>query len=443
MNTLNSGNYLISDEVLLENILTKTVQEAPPAAYLVGIRRSGMTATESEEHLDELKALTDTFGAPVVGREVAILRIPTASYLLNTGKVKEIAVAARALGAKVLVVDDDLTPSQQRNWETLTELAVIDRCEVILGIFADRAHTREAQLQVDLARAQYSLPRLKRQWTHLERQRGGGGFRGGAGELQLEVDRRLLRNKIEKLKKDLAFVRKIRATQRGQRLLVPVPSIALVGYTNAGKSTLLNAMTGAQVLVADKLFATLDPTTRSVVLPNRQKAVITDTVGFVRKLPTMLVDAFKATLEEAELASVLVHVVDASHPHVMDQIKATESILEDLKIIDKPTVLVLNKVDKVSDKSIIPLLGEGYDNVVATGAKTGVGLEKLALLLGELCDQTAVWRKFCLPPNRYDLIGLLKEYSQIESEDYDDNANYCVVARIPERLYYKFSKFEI
>lgn len=237
MNTLNSGNYLISDEVLLENILTKTVQEAPPAAYLVGIRRSGMTATESEEHLDELKALTDTFGAPVVGREVAILRIPTASYLLNTGKVKEIAVAARALGAKVLVVDDDLTPSQQRNWETLTELAVIDRCEIILGIFADRAHTREAQLQVDLARAQYSLPRLKRQWTHLERQRGGGGFRGGAGELQLEVDRRLLRNKIEKLKKDLAFVRKIRATQRGQRLLVPVPSIALVGYTNAGKST--------------------------------------------------------------------------------------------------------------------------------------------------------------------------------------------------------------
>lgn len=425
----------------MEHILTKAVEEAPPPAYLVGIRREGMTLAQTEEHLDELEALTETFGAPVVGREVATLRLPTASHLLNPGKVADIKTCATAVEAQVIVVDDDLTPSQQRNWEKLTGLAVIDRCEVILGIFADRARTREARLQVDLARAEYSLPRLTRQWSHLERQRGGGGFRGGAGELQLEVDRRLVRTQIERLKRELKHVRQVRSTQRERRLLVPVPGAALVGYTNAGKSTLLNALTGAGVLVEDKLFATLDPTTRRFSLPDRQDVVLTDTVGFIRKLPTMLVDAFKSTLEEAQLSNMLIHVVDASHPGALEQRKATEAILRDLEIADKPTILVLNKADKVEDEAVLPLLAEGYENVAITSAIDGRGTAHLASLMSKLCGDMVVSRRVCIPPNRHDLIALLSRTARVDHEEYDDSANYCAEVGMARRLEYKFSDY--
>ncbi len=427
----------------LVHLLTKTVLEAPPPSYLIGIRRFGATPLDVEEQLDELAALADTFGAPVVGREVAVLKAPTASHLLNQGKVNSIKTAALANNAKVIIVDDELTPSQQRNWEETTGLAVIDRCEVILGIFADRARTKEATLQVALARAQYSLPRLKRQWTHLERQRGGGSFRGGAGELQLEVDRRLLRVQIERLKRELKHVTTVRETQRERRLLVPVPSIALVGYTNAGKSTLFNALTDSQVYAQDKLFATLDPTTHSFFLENKQKAVLTDTVGFINKLPTMLIEAFKSTLEEAKLASLLLHVVDASHKNAIEQRRASEKILEDLKIKNKKTILVLNKVDKVRDTAIIPLLAEGYENVVVTSAKTRTGLDVLQHMIMKMCGEIYSIRRYRIPPDRHEMIALVNKFGLIEEEEYDDDAYYVVKAGVPQRFEYKLTPFLI
>jgi GTP-binding protein HflX len=333
---------------LYSMIETQSTANKPLRAYLVGVRKPGEDQATAEDHLRELTQLSDTFGVEVLTREVVPLRQMNAAYYLGEGKAQEIKAAAVALDADVIIFDDDLSPSQQRNWEKLTKKAVIDRREVILGIFADRAQTREARLQVELARAEYSLPRLTRAWTHLERQRGGTGGRGGAGESQLEVDRRLLRLRIDKLKRDLKHVRQVRATQRQTRLTIPIPTAALVGYTNAGKSSLLNALTGAGVYVADQLFATLDPTTRRITLPNNQPLLVTDTVGFVRKLPHSLVEAFKATLEEATLANVLLHVVDCSHPGALEQKHATEEVLKELGALDRPTILVLNKVDRLA-----------------------------------------------------------------------------------------------
>jgi GTP-binding protein HflX len=344
-------------------IETQSTAHKPLRAYLVGVRKQGEAQSTAEDHLRELNQLADTFGVEVLTREVVPLRQMNAAYYLGEGKAQEIKAAATALDADVIIFDDDLTPSQQRNWEKLTNRAVIDRREVILGIFADRAQTKEARLQVELARAEYSLPRLTRAWTHLERQRGGTGGRGGAGESQLEVDRRLLRLRIDKMKRDLKHVRQVRATQRHTRLTIPIPTAALVGYTNAGKSSLLNALTGAGVYVADKLFATLDPTTRRITLPNNQPLLVTDTVGFVRKLPHSLVEAFKATLEEATLANVLLHVVDCSHPGALEQKHATEEVLKELGALDRPTILVLNKVDRLVAPAMEEVFtaGEGED----------------------------------------------------------------------------------
>lgn len=385
----------------------------PLKGYLVGVRRSDMTTAEALEHLDELASLADTYGVPVVGQEIVNLREMNPAYLMGAGKVEQIARAAEALEADVIIIDDELSPSQQRNWEKLSKLAVIDRQEVILGIFADRAQTKEARLQVELARAEYSLPRLTRAWTHLERQRGGGGMRGGAGELQLEVDRRLLRLQIDKLKRDLKHVRQVRATQRFRRQSVPVPQAALVGYTNAGKSSLLNSLTGAGVLAEDKLFATLDPTTRKVILPNKQPLLITDTVGFIRKLPTQLVESFKATLEEAQLSKFLIHVVDASHPKVDEHIKATELVLEELGILNKPTLLVLNKVDLLEDRELLASLAEGYEWWVGTSTVSGEGMDKIAAHLADLAGYDLRLIKVNVPPDRQDVVHEIHEHGQV------------------------------
>jgi GTP-binding protein HflX len=286
-------------------------------ALLIGVYKDGEQKEESESLLAELDALVDTLEIPVIDRLLVKVQARNARYFVGSGKAEEIAERAKQLEIDVIVFDNGLSPAQQRNWEALTGVAVIDREEVILDIFGRRARTKEARLQVDLARMEYSLPRLTRAWSHLSRQGGGLGGKG-EGETQLESDRRLVRAQIDRLKSDLELVRLRRATQRKQRQRLPLPSAAIVGYTNVGKSALLKKLTGAQVLVEDKLFATLDTTTRRVLLPSGQSLLLTDTVGFVRNLPHRLIEAFKATLEEAVLSDFLIHVLDASHPRVFD-----------------------------------------------------------------------------------------------------------------------------
>lgn len=413
----------------------------PLGAYLVGVRRPGGSSLEAAEHLEELESLTETYGVPIVGKEIVNLRDINPSYLIGGGKAEEIVRVVEALNAELIIFDDDLSPSQQRNWEKLSKKAVIDRQEVILGIFADRARTKEARLQVELARAEYSLPRLTRAWTHLERQRGGGGIRGGAGEAQLEVDRRLVRRQIDRLKSDLKHVRQVRATQRKNREAVPLPQAAIVGYTNAGKSSLLNAMTGAGVLQEDKLFATLDPTTRKLILPNKQPILLTDTVGFIRKLPHTLVEAFKSTLEEAQLAALLIHVIDASHPNALEHRKATELVLAELEALDKPTILVLNKIDNLEDKAMLSTLGEGYETVVATSTLTGEGLDTLAHAMEEFLAESVQWMRLRIPPQRHDVVALAHRLGKVHRLHHEEDGNTWIEATVPKKSKDKFLEF--
>lgn len=412
----------------------------PLAAYLVGVQRDRMPRREAEEHLEELRQLALTYGVPVVGDELAAAEPPQATYLVGTGKAAMISERAAALDAQVIIFDDVLSPSQQRNWEKLTGLAVIDRQEVILGIFADRAQTKEARLQIELARAEYSLPRLKRAWTHLERQRGGGTFRAGAGEAQIEVDRRLVGDRILKLKKDLDHVRRVRATQRKARLVEPVPTAALIGYTNAGKSSIMRRLTGAQVLVEDKLFATLDPTTRRVDLPSRRPLAISDTVGFIRKLPHALVDAFKATLEEVQMATFLVHVVDASHPQVAEHIAAANAVLEELEVLDRPTIHVLNKVDQMEDRTRLSSLFPNADHVVAVSAHTGEGMDRLMQLLDQFAQLDTELLHLRIPADRGDLLSFVHREGHVTQQHFEEDTAH-LEAIIPRRHRHRIQTF--
>lgn len=432
---------LAREGAVLKDSFVSTARK-PLAGYLVGVQYGGLSMAEAQEHLDELEQLTETYGIPVVGKEVATVRTPTSTYFVGSGKVQQIATASAAREADIIIFDDDLTPSQQRNWERLSEMAVIDRREVILGIFADRAHTKEARLQVDLARAEYSLPRLTRAWTHLERQRGGGGLRGGAGEAQLEVDRRLVRQKIVRLRKELQHVRRVRSTQRKSRVRIPIPTAVLVGYTNAGKSSLLNALTHAGVVEADKLFATLDPTTRKLELPNGQMVLLSDTVGFIRKLPHTLVEAFKATLEEAQLASMLIHVIDTQHPQALIHRQATEAVLEELGALCKPTIIALNKVDLLPDRLHLEPLRSGYEHVVETSTATREGLDRLAEIIAQVADHQLCHLRLRIPPSRYDLIALVHREGQVESMEHDED-HTVMDATVPRKFHAKLAAFVV
>ena len=409
-------------------------------AFLVGVRTGRMRAAEAEEHLDELALLADTMGVAVVGRRVVTVGRFNPALLIGAGKAEEIGEECRRLEADCLIFDDDLSPSQQRNWEKATEIAVIDRREVILDIFAQHARTREARLQVDLARLEYSRPRLRRAWTHLERQAGHRGVRGGAGEMQLETDQRMVRTQIASIKRQLAEVRRQRATRRERRSVKPTPVCVIVGYTNAGKSTLLRALTGADVLCEDKLFATLDPTTRRIVLPNSQELLLSDTVGFIRKLPHDLVASFKATLEEVQLADFLIHVVDASHPNAKGQIAATEGVLTELKADDKPTVLALNKIDRPEARGQAFELSGRADSVVRISAATGEGLELLLAALAALCSGQLERLVVEAPPDRYDIVSLVHREGRVQSEDYNSNGARLEVD-FPRRLRHKLQGF--
>jgi GTP-binding protein HflX len=401
-------------------IESKLSQSTEVRAYLVGIKRKEFSAREAEEHLEELRELVATMRVPIAGDEMVNLIEPRAQFLLGSGKAEMIKQTAIACEASLIIIDDELSPAQQRNWEELTEIAVIDRREVILDIFKQRAWTREARLQVELARLEYSLPRLKRLWTHLERQRGGGGFVGGAGEAQIEVDRRIIRHSISQCKRELEEVRQQRATQRKGRQATPVPTAAIVGYTNSGKSTMLNAMTGAGVLAEDKLFATLDPTTRRVILPNNQELLLTDTVGFIRKLPTMLIEAFKATLEESQQADFLIHVLDASHPAVIDHLEATDAVLKELNAYNKPTIYVLNKIDRVEDPLALAELRRRTTPHVLTCMLSGEGLPELKDLMCRFAGHQLDPLHLRIPPSRHDIISFLFREAHVLHQEYDN-----------------------
>jgi GTP-binding protein HflX len=323
----------------------------------------------------------------------------------------------------------------------MTGLAVIDREEVILDIFAQRAQTKEARLQVDLARMEYSLPRLTRAWRHLSRQGGGLGGKG-EGETQLETDRRLVRTHIDRLKGDLELVRLRRATQRKQRERLPLPNAAIVGYTNVGKSALLKKLTGAQVLVEDKLFATLDTTTRRVDLPSGQGLLLTDTVGFVRNLPHRLIEAFKATLEEAVLSDFLIHVLDASHPRVYDYYQTTIRVLGELGADAKRMITVLNKVDLIADESTLHALRLHFPDGAFVSVRSGEGLKELRHRMADLLADRVSKVELALPIDRTDLLSLLHRTSNVLSASYE-NSHVIVVASVPPKVYARVEPFLI
>lgn len=346
----------------------------------------------TESSLEELARLADTAGAEVVGRVVQRLPRPTQTYYLGKGKLQEVAELRGTIGYDMVIFDAELTPLQQRTVEETLKVKIIDRTALILDIFSRHARTHEGRLQVELAQHQYLLPRLAGQWSHLERLGGGIGTRG-PGETQLETDRRLIRAKIQRLKKEIEEISRHRRLYRRQRARHGMPVVALVGYTNAGKSTLLNALTNANVLVEDKLFATLDPVTRRLTLPNGQEILITDTVGFIQRLPPTVVAAFRATLEELEEASLLLHIVDITHENAIEQSQTVEHVLADLGLAQKPRLLVLNKADLLfgktdSEASLYgKLTGRGAQSTILISAAKGWGLTRLLQLIAAKLGQ--------------------------------------------------------
>ncbi len=347
--------------------------------------------------LDELAQLAGTAGAEVVGKFIQRLPATSRTHYLGKGKLAELRLLKDTIGFDVAIFDDELSPLQQRNLEEALQVKVIDRAALILDIFAKRARTHEGHLQVELAQHQYLFPRLAGQWSHLERLGGGIGTRG-PGESQLETDRRLIRRRIHHLEEQIEQVRKHRMLYRQKRRKSGVPVVAVVGYTNAGKSTLLNALSHADVFVEDKLFATLDPTTRRLTLPDNRAVLITDTVGFIRKLPTTLITAFRATLEELAEASVLIHVVDLTSPHASEQCQTVEGILTELNLADKPRITALNKIDRLladnkswDEKSAISYLSQQSPltdkNTVLISAQKQWGLGRLRSLIGHILTE--------------------------------------------------------
>ena len=391
---------------------------------LVGIEMSTRDEIPTEESLAELKALAEAAGAEVVDTVSQKLKSPDPRTFIGKGKTAEVKESAHRKGASLAIFDDALSAAQARNLEKELNLRVIDRSQLILDIFAQRARTLEGKLQVEIAQLSYLAPRLTRQWSHLSRMTGGsaggggGGMVGtrGPGETQLEVDRRKIREKLTRLKARLHEVERTRAIQRQRRLEVPHPTVALVGYTNSGKSTLMNALTEAEVEAADRPFSTLDPTIRRLRLPNKTNVMLVDTVGFIHRLPHMLIEAFKATLEEVRTASLLLHVVDASSPLASDRMKIVDGVLEEIGAGATPRIMVMNKIDLMHD-GMRPRVEH---DAVAISARTGDGLDDLLAAVARFFAATREEVSVTLDAGRGDLVAMARRDGEVLSEEYED-----------------------
>ena len=408
-------------------------------ALLIGLEKQGVSKWDLQDSLEELAELASSAGAEVVDTVTQKLARPTAPYYIGKGKAESLKPALQDRQVTSVIFDDELSPAQGRNLENLLSRKVLDRTQLILDIFAQRARSREGRLQIELAQLQYLLPRLTRMWHHLSRQTGGIGTRG-PGETQLEVDRRRVQERIARLERELESVRKTRAVQRQGRKRHQWPVAAVVGYTNAGKSTLLNLLTGADVLAENKLFATLDPTTRSFVLPNKQRVLLTDTVGFLRKLPHTLIESFKATLEEVSEADLLIHIVDLSHPRVDDQMEAVDNVIKELDAFGKQTVIVFNKIDNLPNGELADTYCSRFPGSVAISARTGEGVNKLVQALQ---DTLSAWRlrsHFKIPASESALIAEIHRVGHVLELKYEDN-DAIIVAHVPPELSQKLAQF--
>ncbi len=433
----------LTEETTDELYRTEEPAEQKPksGAFLVGVTEQGESPGEAREHLDELRELVGTLGYPVVGEMMTAIRVPNVKFYLGTGKAEEVCTAAKQANAELIVFDTELGPSQQRNLERLARTSVADRQEIILDIFADRAQTKEAVLQVELARNQYFLPRLTRAWSHLSRQRGGAKGTRGEGEKQIEYDRRMVKQRIAQLETELAAVRRQRGIQRRGRIRREMPLAAIVGYTNAGKSSLLNALTGSEALVEDKLFATLDPTTRKLRLPNKSELLLTDTVGFVRKLPHSLIEAFKSTLEEAVLADFLVLVLDSSSPDVESHWQTTLSVLSELGAQEKPILTVFNKSDRQKDALIRTHLHALAPDGVFISCRTGEGLDELRRALTAFMKKRTLIDDLQIPPDRPDVVAAVYSRASLLEGRYQDDGSFRCTVRIPNAQSDYFAPF--
>jgi len=419
--------------------LIQTRDTRSERAFLIGVELKSRQPAEVAESLAELAELAETAGAEIVGNGTQKMPTPIAATYIGKGKAEEFAAFCKENLVDTVIFDDELSPAQSRNLEKMFECKVLDRTALILDIFAQRARTREGKLQIELAQLQHLLPRLTRFWTHLSRQSGGIGMRGGEGESQLEADRRKTQERIDRITRDLDSVRRQRQTQRVGRQRSNWPLASIVGYTNAGKSTLLNQLTGAAVLAEDKLFATLDPTTRRLKLPTNQNVLLTDTVGFIKKLPHGLVEAFKATLEEVVQADLLLHVVDISHPQAEEQIAAVNTVLKEISAEGKPTLMVFNKIDRLAG-TVSAMLREKYPHAVCISAITGEGIEPLLAEIGTQLRPTREFLNLVVPQEKAAVIARVHAVGQIVESRYSGkNARFKV--RIPPHLHEEFSPF--
>jgi GTP-binding protein HflX len=393
--------------------------------------------------LEELSELAVTAGAEVVGDGLQKMAAPCATTFIGKGKAGEFAQYCKQADVDTVIFDEELSPAQSRNLEKVFNCKVLDRTSLILDIFAQRARTREGKLQIELAQLQHLLPRLTGFWGHLSRQKGGIGMRGGEGETQLETDRRRVQDRIARISRELEVVRRQRSTQRQGRQRNHWALASIVGYTNAGKSTLLNTLTGADVLAENKLFATLDPTTRRLRLPTNQNVLLTDTVGFIRKLPHGLVEAFKATLEEVVQADLLLHVVDASHPQADEQVQSVNTVLKEIGAEGKPTLMVFNKIDQLNgNQSVLTRFLEQHPHGVAISATSGEGLSALLAELGSQLRPIREFMELSVPHHEAGVIARLHEVGQVVERNYEGTAARFK-ARIPPHFHDEFAPFVV